>query len=155
MEQIDYLERITYKVRSPLQHQEYKLHNWIAYFILPLFAFSNAGVKIDFNTNFDLHLIQNIAISLFVGKFIGITLFTYLGIKFKLIELPKAIHFRHVFGIAAIAGVGFTMSIFIDNLAFAGDTLKIDSAKIGIILGSLLSGVLGYLILSRNKVTNG
>jgi NhaA family Na+:H+ antiporter len=155
MEQIDYLERITYKVRSPLQHQEYKLHNWIAYFILPLFAFSNAGVKIDFNTNFDLHLIQNIAISLFVGKFIGITLFTYLGIKFKLIELPKALHFRHVFGIAAIAGVGFTMSIFIDNLAFAGDTLKIDSAKIGIILGSLLSGVLGYLILSRNKVTNG
>ncbi len=154
MEKINYLEDITYKVRSPLQHQEHKLHNWAAYFILPLFAFSNAGVKIDFQANFNVDLMQNIALSLFVGKFIGITLFTYLGMKLKLIELPKSLQFKHIFGIAAIAGVGFTMSIFIDNLAFAGDVVKIDSAKIGIILGSLVSGILGYIILSRNKKIN-
>jgi NhaA family Na+:H+ antiporter len=154
MEEIDYLENITYKVRSPLQHQEHKLHNWAAYFILPLFAFSNAGVKISFNANFDFNLMQNIAISLFIGKFIGILFFTYISVKLKLVELPKSLKLNHIVGIAAIAGVGFTMSIFIDNLAFSGDPVKIDSAKIGIIIGSLISGILGYFILSQNKKIN-
>jgi NhaA family Na+:H+ antiporter len=154
MEEIDYLENLTYKVRSPLQHQEHKLHNWAAYFILPLFAFSNAGVKINFDVNFDYNLMQNIAISLFIGKFVGISFFTYIGVKLKFVELPKSLKLNHILGIAAIAGVGFTMSIFIDNLAFSGDPVKIDSAKIGIIIGSLISGILGYFILSQNKKIN-
>jgi NhaA family Na+:H+ antiporter len=154
MEEIDYLENLTYKVRSPLQHQEHKLHNWVAYFILPLFAFSNAGVKINFDVNFDYNLMQNIAISLFIGKFVGISFFTYIGVKLKFVELPKSLKLNHILGIAAIAGVGFTMSIFIDNLAFSGDPVKIDSAKIGIIIGSLISGILGYFILSQNKKIN-
>lgn len=153
---INELENLTRKVRSPLQHLEHKLHNLSAYFILPLFAFTNAGVRIDLNTNFDVALIRNIAISLFVGKFVGVLLFSYLGIKLKLIELPKGIKFKQIIGIAIIAGVGFTMSIFIGNLAFEGNPLEIDSAKIGIIIGSFLSGVLGYFVLLKtSKKQNG
>ncbi|MCF6279073.1 MAG: Na+/H+ antiporter NhaA [Flavobacteriaceae bacterium] len=144
---VDNLEDLTFKVRSPLQHLEHTLHDWAAYFILPIFALSNAGVKISANSNYDTSLLMNIAISLFAGKFIGVALFSYLGIKLKITQLPKAVNFKQIIGIAAIAGVGFTMSIFIDNLAFHGNSINIDSAKVGIIIGSLVSGVLGYIIL--------
>jgi len=144
---IDNLEDLTCKVRSPLQHLEHILHNWAAYFILPVFALSNAGVAISTDSNYDTSLITNIAISLFAGKFIGVALLSYLGVKLKITQLPTGINFKHILGIAAIAGVGFTMSIFIDNLAFYGDALKIDSVKVGIIIGSLVSGIIGYLIL--------
>ena len=153
---IDNLDGLIFKVRSPLQHLEHKLHNWIAYFILPVFAFANAGVVISTNYNFDLSLIINIAVSLFIGKFVGVSLFSFIGIKFKITELPSGVKFKQIFGISAIAGVGFTMSIFIDNLAFSGDLININSAKVGIILGSLISGILGYVILrltSKNTST--
>ncbi|MEX1188927.1 MAG: Na+/H+ antiporter NhaA, partial [Bacteroidia bacterium] len=89
----------------------------------------------------------NIAISLFVGKFVGVALFSYLGIKSGIAELPSGINFKQIIGISAIAGVGFTMSIFIDNLAFTGDLISINSVKVGVIIGSLVSGVVGYIIL--------
>lgn len=144
---IDSLNDLTFKVRSPLQHLEHKLHGWVAYFILPVFAFANAGVVISADYNFDIDLIRNIIISLFVGKFIGVSLFAYLGIKFKLTELPKGLKFKQIIGVAAIAGVGFTMSIFIDHLAFSGDERSINSVKVGIIVASLISGIVGYTIL--------
>ena len=145
--QIENLEELTEKVHSPLQYLEHKLHNWSAYFILPVFALANAGVEINTTTNFDFSLMTNIAISLFVGKFLGVALASYLGVKLKITELPNGVNFKHILGIASIAGVGFTMSIFIDNLAFAGDDLRIDTIKIGIIIGSLISGIVGYIIL--------
>jgi len=145
--QIENLEELTEKVRSPLQYLEHQLHNWSAYFILPIFALANAGVLIDTKINFDYTLMFNIAFSLFVGKFVGVALASYLGVKLKITELPKGVNFKHILGISAIAGVGFTMSIFIDNLAFAGDTLRIDTIKIGIIIGSVISGVVGFFIL--------
>jgi NhaA family Na+:H+ antiporter len=141
------LDDLTFEARSPLQHLEDKLHSWIAYFILPIFAFANAGVVISTNYDFDFSLMTTITISLFVGKFIGVALFSYLGIKFKLIELPSGIKFKQILGISAIAGVGFTMSIFIGNLAFEGNLISINSAKVGIIIGSIISGILGYSIL--------
>jgi Na+:H+ antiporter, NhaA family len=74
-----------------------------------------------------------------------------LGIQFKLTELPSGVNFKQILGISAIAGVGFTMSIFIGNLAFGGDLISINSAKVGIIIGSVISGIIGYLILRFNK----
>jgi NhaA family Na+:H+ antiporter len=141
------LKDLTFEVSSPLQHLEHKLHGLIAYFVLPVFAFANAGVVIGLDHDFDFSLMANIAISLFIGKFVGVALFSYLGIKAKITELPRGVTFKQILGISAIAGVGFTMSIFIDNLAFYGDIVSIDSAKVGIIIGSLISGIVGYLII--------
>jgi NhaA family Na+:H+ antiporter len=147
MKCIDDLEDLAFEVRSPLQHLENKLHSLVAYFILPVFAFANAGVVISLSYGFDFTLMSNVAISLFVGKFVGVALFSYLGIKTKITELPTGVKFKQILGIAAVAGVGFTMSIFIGNLGFDGDLVSISSVKIGIIIGSLLSGFVGYMIL--------
>jgi len=144
---IENLDDLTTEVRSPLQHLEHKLHGLIAYFILPVFAFANAGVAISTDYDFNYTLMANIALSLLFGKFIGVSLFSYLGLKFKITELPSGVKFKQIFGIAAIAGVGFTMSIFIDNLAFAGDLININSVKVGVIIGSFIAGIVGYLIL--------
>ena len=147
MKSLSYLDDLSFEVRSPLQHLEHKLHSLIAYFILPVFALSNAGVVISTDYDFNYALMTNIAISLFAGKFIGVALFSYLGVRLKITELPSGVNFNQILGIAFIAGVGFTMSIFIDNLAFYGDLISINSVKIGIIIGSLASGILGYIVL--------
>lgn len=156
-EQVDYIDDLedwTSKVQSPLQHLEHNLHNWVAYFIIPIFAFANAGVNIKTGTDINYTLVLIIMISLFAGKSIGISLFTLLGRKFRLTVMPKGINGWQLVGIAFLAGVGFTMSIFISNLAFADNLDVMNSAKIGIIAGSLISGLTGYLILrfSSNEV---
>lgn len=148
---IDDLDDLVFEVRSPLQHLEHKLHGIVAYFILPIFALSNSGVVISTSYDYNFALMINIAISLFAGKFIGVALFSYLSIKLKITELPSRVNFKQILGIAAIAGVGFTMSIFIDNLAFYEDLLSISSVKVGIIIGSLISGIVGYIILRTSK----
>lgn len=147
MKYIDNLDDLTFEVRSPLQHLEHKLHSIIAYFILPVFAFANAGVVISLSYDFNFEIMTNISISLFLGKFIGVALFSYLGIKLKITELPNGVNFKQILGVSAIAGVGFTMSIFINSLAFSGDSISINSAKVGIIIGSFISGIVGYAIL--------
>ncbi|GAA0871843.1 sodium/proton antiporter NhaA [Gangjinia marincola] len=147
MKYIDHLENITFEVRSPLQHLEHKLHAVVAYFILPIFAFANAGVMISLDYNFDFILMRNIALSLFVGKFIGVAGFSILGIKLNLTQLPDGVSIKQILGASAIAGVGFTMSIFIDTLAFHNDLTSMNSAKVGIIIGSVTSGLVGYIIL--------
>ena len=147
LECIEDLDELSTKVISPLQNLEHKLHSMTTYFILPVFAFANAGVVISTSYDYDYALMTSITLSLFLGKFIGVTLFSYIGIKLKLAELPLGLKFKQIIGVAAIAGVGFTMSIFIDHLAFAGSERSIISAKVGIIIGSLISGIVGYLIL--------
>ena len=147
MKCIDNLDDLTFEVQSPLQHLENKLHSLIAYFILPVFAFANAGVIFSLSYEFNFSLMTNIAISLFIGKFIGVALFSYLGVKLKITELPRGVNFNQILGVSSIAGVGFTMSIFIDNLAFYREMISINSAKVGIIIGSISSAILGYLIL--------
>jgi len=119
-------------------------------------SLSNAGVIINTNISIDFSLIQNIAISLFLGKFIGVSLLSYLSVKLNLTTLPKDVNFKHIMGVSFLAGVGFTMSIFIANLAFNTAPAFIDSAKIGILLTSFISGVLGYFILrlSTSKKTS-
>ncbi len=154
MQQLDDLSEISEDVSSPLQHLEHKLHNIVAYLILPIFAFANAGVAISTGYDFNYSLLIVVAVSMVVGKFVGVTFFCWLGNRLKLIEFPEGSRFVQIMGVAAIAGVGFTMSIFIDNLAFYGDAISINSAKVGIIIGSIIAGLTGYLILrfsSRSK----
>ena len=150
---LDNLDNLAFEVRSPLQHLEHKLHSLVAYFILPVFALANAGVIISLDFDFDFSLMTSIAISLFVGKFVGVSLFSYLGIKLGITELPSGTYFKQIVGISAVAGVGFTMSIFISNLALYGDLININSAKVGIIIGSVTSALVGYFILRFTSKT--
>jgi NhaA family Na+:H+ antiporter len=151
IEDIDELESWTERVQSPLQQLEHRLHNWVAYLIMPLFAFSNAGVSFQGEANLDTFLGGVIVVSLVVGKLLGITLFSLLSIRLKLAELPEGVNFMQIIGTALLAGVGFTMSIFVANLAFADNALLLDSAKAGILAGSFLAGLSGYLVLRFGK----
>jgi len=97
--------------------------------------------------NLNVALAFNIAIGLVAGKSIGITILSFLGVKLGLAELPEGINFKQIIGIAFLAGVGFTMSIYIANLAFDNNPVFLSSAKVGIFIGSIISGLIGYLIL--------
>ncbi|MDZ7633266.1 MAG: Na+/H+ antiporter NhaA [Bacteroidales bacterium] len=155
MEQIDDIEEWTEKVQSPLQHIEHVLQGWVAYLIIPLFAFFNAGVAFSSGIDPDLPLITSLALSLFLGKTIGVTVFSYFGIRLKIASLPLGVSFGQIAGTAMLAGVGFTMSVFIANLAFANAVVLMDSAKIGILAGSMVSGVAGYLMLRYCRQGSG
>jgi len=147
IEEIDNLEDWTTKVQSPLQQLEHRLHNWVAFLIMPIFALSNAGIYFSNDMIIDASLALNIAISLFLGKAIGVSVFSYLSIKFKIASLPKQTSFADIIGVAILSGVGFTMSLFIGGLAFNDNDIFMNSAKIGIIAGSIISGIVGYIIL--------
>jgi NhaA family Na+:H+ antiporter len=147
IEEIDNLEDWTARVQSPLQQLEHKLHNWVAYLIMPLFALSNSGVAFSSDLSLDTALSSTIAISLVGGKFAGVFLMSWIGVKLGLAALPEGAGYRQVMGISLLAGVGFTMSIFIANLAFPGNQVLLDSAKAGILAGSFVAGAAGYLLL--------
>ncbi len=151
IEEIDALEDWTNKYQSPLQHLEHKLHGWVAYFIIPIFALANAGVVLSSNSELDTSLIRNIIICLVIGNSIGISTIIFLARKIKLIEIPKEINNQQIVGVSFLAGIGFTMAIFIASLAFENSPMYIDSAKIGILIGSFISAVMGYLVLRFNK----
>ncbi|WP_027419139.1 Na+/H+ antiporter NhaA [Crocinitomix catalasitica] len=144
---LDKIEAWTQRVRSPLQHLEHELHDWIAFVIIPIFAFANAGVDFASDASLDTGLMFNLAIALILGKSVGITFFTFLSVKLKLAKLPDRIKWIHIIGVGFLAGIGFTMSIFIANLAFTADKDLVDASKIGVILGSLIAGILGYVLL--------
>jgi len=147
MEQIDELEGWIENVQSPLQHLEHILQNWVAYFIIPVFAFFNAGVAFSSEIQPDINLVTALVLSLFLGKSFGVMILSFAGMKLKFASLPEGVSFGQIAGISILAGVGFTMSMFIANLAFADTSMLMDSAKIGILAGSLVSGVAGYLVL--------
>ncbi len=135
---------------SPLRNLEHKLHPWVAFGVLPLFAFANAGVSfagIRFDELFS-PVTLGIALGLFVGKQIGIGLASWLGIKLHIARMPHGGNWRGIYGISLVAGVGFTMSLFIGTLAFGsvGDTYPA-MVRLGVLVGSFLSGILGYLVL--------
>ena len=157
IEQIDDLEDWIEKYQSPLQQLEHRLHNWVAYFIIPIFALANAGVVIGNTNGLDTILIINIILCLVLGNSIGVSSIILLAKKTKLIEVPKDINTRQIFGVSFLAGVGFTMAIFIAGLAFETSPAYIDSAKVGILIGSLISATIGYTILrfrSTKTVSN-
>jgi NhaA family Na+:H+ antiporter len=143
---IDELEELTENTTSPLQHNEHQLHGWVSYLIMPIFAFANAGVVFKLSGDTNLALSSNIAFSMIVGNFIGIFSFSWLAIKFNIAELPENVNFKQLAGVSFLGGLGFTMSLFINGLAYT-DTVLIDSAKMGILFGSILAGLLGYIFI--------
>lgn len=133
---------------SPLHRAEHGLHIWVAFLILPLFAFANAGVSLKGITFSDVlaPLPLGIALGLFLGKQIGVFSFSWLAVKLGLAKLPTGANWCQVYGIACLTGVGFTMSLFIGTLAFDGDE-TLNAVRLGVLMGSIASGVLGYLML--------
>jgi NhaA family Na+:H+ antiporter len=136
---------------SPLRRLEHSLHPWVAFGILPVFAFSNAGVDLEGMSIADLlqPIPLGIMLGLFVGKQLGVFTFAYAAVKLGLARLPTGVEFKHVYGAAIICGIGFTMSLFIGMLAFenaaSGEVVVTD--KLGILVGSLVSAVVGYVVL--------
>jgi len=144
---LDSVENMSKQLVSPLQHLEHTLHGWVSYVIMPIFALANAGVVISFSGLGELsHISYNIAIALVLGNTIGIMVLSFIAIKLKLADLPENVNYIQLFGVSLLGGLGFTMSLFIANLAYEDEAL-ITAAKMGVIIGSLVAGVSGYLIL--------
>ncbi len=144
---IESLQKDLLHLQPPLQRLEDNLHGWSAYVIIPIFALANAGVSLGGETSGFNPLAIKIAISMLFGKAIGIALFSYLSLQLGLADLPKRVTFTHIIGLAFLGGLGFTMALFIGGLAYAGDAQLINYAKIGILIGSVFAGLIGYLIL--------
>lgn len=138
---------LTEKLQSPLQHLEHTLHGWVSYIIMPIFALANAGVVISFSGLGEFsHISYNIALALVLGNTIGIMLMSFIAIKLKLADLPENVNYAQLFGVSLLGGLGFTMSLFIANLAYTDETL-VSAAKMGVIIGSVVAGGLGYIVL--------
>lgn len=135
---------------SPLERLEHGLHPWVAFLILPLFAFANAGVSLP-GLSFDsltAPVPLGIATGLFIGKQLGIFACAWAVIVLGLTRLPEGVRWIQLYGVAVLCGIGFTMSLFISSLAFeTGDPARAVDDRLGILAGSLLSAVCGYLIL--------
>ncbi len=142
------IQTLNEKAITPLQRLEHTLHPLTAYFILPVFALSNAGVHIDGKImDMLIHPISiGIICGLVLGKFIGISLMSKLVVKFKLASLPKGVSWNQIYGVAFLAGIGFTMSMFISDLAFKEEAFK-QIAKVGIMAASAISAIIGMLWL--------
>jgi NhaA family Na+:H+ antiporter len=131
-----------------LYKMEHGLYPWVAFLILPVFAFANAGVNFTGIGIDDLlqPLTLGIAVGLFLGKQIGVFLATWIGVKSGIARLPENVSWKHVYGVACLTGVGFTMSLFIGSLAFTTADVM-NAVRLGVVLGSVLSGIIGYLLL--------
>lgn len=135
---------------SPSETLEHELHPWVAFLILPLFAFANAGVSLQGVTLDGLTslLPMGIAAGLFVGKPLGIFLFSWLAVKMGIARLPEGIGFKQVFAVSVLCGIGFTMSIFIASLAFSETMVALSTySRLGILLGSTMAATVGYSLL--------
>lgn len=145
------IEDCTNAVEAPLQQLEHGLHPWVAYFIMPIFALANAGV--DLRTNILAALSHpitlGIILGLVLGKQIGITFMAWLVTRLKLSNKIRGVSWRQIHGASLLAGIGFTMSLFIANLAFT-DPEMLGYAKVGILAASAISAGLGWVVLSRN-----
>jgi len=153
-QQLHVLERIktdTNAAIPPLQRLEHAMHPLVTFVILPIFALANSGVdlSLDFVKVFDTNIVYGVVLGLLIGKAVGVVGFTYVLTKFKLAPFPTGMNLRNLIGLGFLAGIGFTMSLFITSLAFYSDEHLIQ-AKIGILAGSLASGVIGYIVLKKS-----
>ena len=134
---------------SPLRNLEHDLHPTVAFIILPLFAFANTGIPLH-GMNLEALMIPEpfgIAMGLFIGKQLGVFSFAWATIKLGLARLPEGATWTQLYGVSVLTGIGFTMSLFISSLAFEEGWTNLNADRLGILVGSLLSGVFGYLIL--------
>ena len=152
--QIDSLENIAHnydKVQNPLVRLEHNLHGFSAFFIMPIFAFSNAGVIIDFSgISSNLMIVLGVVCGLIFGKPLGIFAFTYIATKLKIIKKPDNLLWNEIFAVGFLGGIGFTMSIFITHLAFVDESI-IASVKLGVFIASFIAAIIGVLLILRTK----
>lgn len=135
---------------SPLKHLEHALHPYVAFAILPVFAFANAGISLQGVSLAGLTsmLPLGVALGLFLGKPLGIFSFSWVAVKLGVAKLPEGINFKHIFAVSVLCGIGFTMSIFISSLAFGQANEAYDTyARLGILMGSTTAALLGYSLL--------
>ncbi|HET6370190.1 MAG TPA: Na+/H+ antiporter NhaA, partial [Nitrospiria bacterium] len=142
------LERACEQAETPMQRLQRVLHPWVTFIIMPVFALANAGVTLG--GAFSEALIQpvglGVMLGLVLGKQIGITLFAWLSVRFHLATMPSSVKWRQIYGAGWLGGIGFTMSLFIANLAF-GESPSLRMAKVGILAASILAGAGGWIIL--------
>ena len=142
---------------SPLKDMERDLHAAVAYIVLPVFAFANAGISF---TGVGIEQVMHnvplgIALGLLIGKQVGVFGLCWLAIKFKLTRLPRGMSWGSLYGTAALCGIGFTMSLFIGSLSFEETGVsQLFDERLGIILGSLASGIIGYMVLRASLSSN-
>lgn len=149
------MENFVHKMESPLQRMEHNLHLWVSFLVIPIFALANAGIPINLSTLGVtlLHPVTlGVILGLIAGKLIGISLFSWVVIKIGWSRLPQGVTMAQIASVSLLAGIGFTMSIFIGGLAFDNAQYLLN-AKIGILTASLAAGIAGYvaLLLSTNK----
>lgn len=151
--QLGILEKIRFYSKAamtPLQRLEHAMHPLVAFVVMPIFALANAGIT--FSDNFLENMLSSVSLGIIFGlsfgKFIGIVSISKILVKLKLAALPVGVNWKQIYGVAMLAGVGFTMSLFITDLAFVNPTLVLQ-AKIGIFVASILCGIVGYLILRK------
>ena len=141
--------RVKDKGYSLLIKLEHAISPYVAFIIMPIFAFANAGVSLEGLSL--LSLLQpvplGILLGLFVGKQVGVMIFSFFAVKFGVAQMPNNSNWASLYGVSVLTGIGFTMSLFVGNLAFAENTQYIDGVKIGVLAGSLLSTLFGYFIL--------
>ncbi len=143
------LRRLANETVSPLDRLEHRLAPWSSYLIVPLFALANAGVRIEFSSLGDLltePVTLGVGVGLLVGKAVGVFGFAWMAVKFGLGKLPRFTTWTHVLGLAFLAGIGFTVALFVASLAFESAE-PADASKIGIFAGSLVAGLVGFAIL--------
>lgn len=145
------LKDINNPENMPLENLEHDLQDTVTFVILPIFAFANAGIHLgDSGMGQLTHSVPlGIALGLILGKPIGVMLFSWLGVKSGLAALPEQVDWKQVFGVAMLCGIGFTMSLFIGGLAFASLGDKVFDERLGIVLGSLVAGLLGFFYLKK------
>ena len=134
---------------SLLMKIEHAISPYVAFAIMPLFAFANAGVSLE-GLSFDTLLNKvplGILLGLFVGKQLGVFMFSYISIKLKIAQMPSNTNWFNFYGVGVLTGIGFTMSLFVGNLAFVDNIQYMDGVKIGVLTGSLLSTLLGYFLI--------
>ncbi len=145
------LEVATEEMDTPLASLEHSLHPWVAYLVMPVFALANAGVSLggDAAAALASPLALGVIPGLFLGKQVGILAFSWVAVRAGWATLPSGVGWRQLWGVSLLCGIGFTMSLFIAGLAFADPEL-LDTAKVGILTGSVVSGVAGALVLLRS-----
>lgn len=151
------VESASDRVISPLQSLEDNLHGMVNFLILPLFAFVNAGVVFSGEGELVGNVSIAVALGLLLGKFVGIYFFTWITVKSGIVSLPQGMNWKSVAGVSLLGGVGFTVSLFVANLSFGSAYPELlNQAKLGVLSGTVLSGILGYIVLRmalRNRKT--
>lgn len=149
------MERSAAQVQSPLQRMEHALAPWVAFLVVPIFALANAGIDlthVQWSQALSSNVTLGIVAGLVLGKFAGISLFSWLAVRLRLASMPSGVGWKHLLGAAWLAGIGFTMSLFFAQLAF-GEPGMVEQAKLGVLLGSAAAALIGaaWLLLASPK----